>query len=115
MSNHLQLLLLPNIAIISAKRHSDIFEDRDCDEQELNKVKSLVLLKRYLFVFYLELVTIIPQNIFFLEIRVKAQGGVFLPCKKALLRLHFTPICLLLSYILAVILMTFDAIVHIYG
>ena len=25
MSNHLQLLLLPNIAIISAKRHSDVF------------------------------------------------------------------------------------------
>ena len=92
MSNHLQLLLLPNIAIISAKRHSDIFEDKDCDKQELNKVKSLVLLKRYLFVFYLELVTVIPQNIFFLEIRVKAQGGVFLPCKKPFLRLQFAPI-----------------------
>ena len=86
------------------------FEDMNWDKQELNKVKSLVLLKRYLFVFYLELVTVIPQNIFFLEIRVKAQGGVFLPCKKPFLRLHFTPIlvCYCNTYL-------FDDIVHTYG
>ena len=84
------------------------FEDMNCDKQELNKVKSLVLLKRYLFVFYLELVTVIPQNIFFLEIRVKAQGGVFLPCKKPFLRLHFTPIlvCYCSTYLFVIVIHT---------
>ena len=100
MSNHLQLLLLPDIAIISAKRHSDIFEDENCDKQELNKVKSLVSLKRYLFVFYLELVTVIPQNIFFLEIRVKAQGGCSYPVRRPFLGCNLPLFSLLLLYIL---------------
>ena len=71
------------------------------NEKHFLKTADFDLPKKSLLIFCLGAVYSYPLKLlWFFRIRVKAQGGVFLPCKKASSRLQFAPICCLFCLLL---------------